>query len=338
MQTSDEINVVPTLLDKITTNSTWCGTFQLVWNDMQNELVGQDIVFNPQITIVENLNKQSFKENDISDEYYYKIWGLKTLDLKKKIENGIESKFNQKSDILDLLSWSDVPQDISGYSEDAREYLFYTMLYREFNFEKMFTNLEVDKFNSSEKTYENIKYFGIDSTTSKEIYNQVKVLYYNSENDFAVILITKEGDQVLLCKGNNGKTFKEIYDSVLEKENNYSGKTYFTKYDTLKVPKIKFDLLKEYEELENKPFKAENGSECVIDKAIQTIKFELDENGGKIKSEAVIDMKTLTAVVEEEPERRFFDFDSSYTMFLIEDGKELPYFAVNIDDISLYQR
>lgn len=31
------VNVVPTMNDKITSDSAWCGTFQLVWNDMVKE-------------------------------------------------------------------------------------------------------------------------------------------------------------------------------------------------------------------------------------------------------------------------------------------------------------
>ena len=338
LQTSEKIDVVPTFLEKISTNSAWCGTFQLVWNDMQNEVVGQDIIFNPQISIVENLNKQSFKESDLSEEYYYKIWGMKTLELKDKIEKGIEDKFNQKSDIIDLLDWSDVPKNDSGYSADYKEYLFYTMLYREFNFEKVFSVLDKEKFKGLEKTFEDIEYFGIDKNTDESVYGQVKVLFYNSKEDFAVILNTKEGDQVLLAKGNNGSTFEEIYDNVRKKQKNYSGNSYFTENDTLKVPKIKLDVLREYKELENNVFKAKNGNACEISKALQTIKFELDEKGGKIKSEAVIDMKETAAIGDfEKPEKRFFNFDSTYSIFLLEDGKELPYFAANIDDISLYQ-
>jgi len=49
----------------------------------------------------------------------------------------------------------------------------------------------------AKKTYSDIEYFGIDETTDSMVYNQVDVLYYNSEDDFAVILNTKEGDQVL---------------------------------------------------------------------------------------------------------------------------------------------
>ena len=110
---SDEIKTVATLEDEITTNSIWCGTFQLVWNDMVNNVVKQDVVFTPQEKIVENLNKQTFKEDQLSEKDYYKVYDLLTLDLKEKIEKGIKKKFNEKSDILDSINWSGVPKDSS---------------------------------------------------------------------------------------------------------------------------------------------------------------------------------------------------------------------------------
>lgn len=110
---SENIKTVATLEDEITTNSVWCGTFQLVWNDMVNNVVKQDVVFTPQEKIVENLNKQTFKEDQLSEKDYYKVYDLLTLDLKEEIEKGIKKKFNEKSDILDSINWSGVPKDAS---------------------------------------------------------------------------------------------------------------------------------------------------------------------------------------------------------------------------------
>jgi hypothetical protein len=49
----------------------WCGTFQLVWNDMVNEVVKKDVKFTPQLKIVENLNKQTFTNKQLSPSSYY---------------------------------------------------------------------------------------------------------------------------------------------------------------------------------------------------------------------------------------------------------------------------
>ena len=57
---TENMNVVLSLEDEISENSVWCGTFNLIWNDLKNNLAKQDIIFTPQIKLVENLNKGTF--------------------------------------------------------------------------------------------------------------------------------------------------------------------------------------------------------------------------------------------------------------------------------------
>jgi hypothetical protein len=311
---------------------------------MQNEVVKKNIQFKVESQMVDNLNEQSFVENNISEDYYYKTYGLMTLDLKEKIENGIKEKFDQDSDILDEFDWNSAPKDDSGYSDGYKKYFFYTMLYREFNFEKEFSELTDDTFTGQNEVYEGIKYFGIDEDSSSRLYSQVEVLYYNSDEDYAVSLETKEGDHVILASGIDGGSYQDIWNNINNKKEKYSGKTNFTEYDSLKVPNIEYNVLKEYTELEedgsgDKIFYDSEGDECYIEKAIQTIKFSLNKSGGKIKSEAAIAMCDTASIMpsDKDIEYRNFNFDSSFTMFLLEDGEELPYFATTIDDITLYQ-
>lgn len=74
LQQADGITVIPTMRDTITTDSSWCGTFQLVWNDMKNDVVKNDVIFTPQEEMVDNLNKEEFTQDMLSDEYYFKIF------------------------------------------------------------------------------------------------------------------------------------------------------------------------------------------------------------------------------------------------------------------------
>jgi len=333
---SKDIAIVPTLEDKITTNSAWCGTLQLVWNDMINNVVKQDVIFTPQTQTVENLNRQLFKEDQLSEKDYYKVYDLLTKDLKKKIEKSIRSKFNEKSDILDQIDWSKAPQNNSGYldSNDKR-YLFYAMLYKKFKFENKFDELKNGMFGTK---YKDIKYFGIDGSSDEKLYSQVDVLYYNSEKDFAIILNTEEGEEVILTRGAIGNNFATIYNNIVNNSNNYSGKKQFTENDYLKVPNIKFNVNKTFNELCNNKFYAKNGDICNIEQAIQTIKVELDREGGKIKSEAAVVMSS-GAVARTEPvvQHRYFYLNDEFTMFLKESDKDVPYFAANIEDITLFQ-
>lgn len=331
---SDNLTVVPTLVDNVSQDSAWCATFQLVWNDMKNEIVKQDVVFNPQLEMAENLNKETFKESMLSDEYYYKKFGLKTLELKAEIEQGILEKFNETSDILEDFDWSE-----SGLYNPARpdvkRYFFYTMLRRDFTFPKVFTTLKNGTFANK---YENVEYFGIDSSSDKSLDRQVSVLYYNSEDDFAITLHTENKDDVILCKSPKGKNFEEIYNNILKNSNEYTGSYSFNSVDELKIPKLKFNEKREYDELAEKTFYAADGDECVIAKAIQTIEFELDEKGGKIKSEAAIDMIKTTAFIPTDiPTPRYFYLDDTFAIFLKEESKDVPYFAARIDDITKFQ-
>ena len=103
----------------------------------------------------------------------------------------------------------------------------------------------------------------------------------------------------------------------------------------MKIPNIKLNEKAEFSEIENKPFYLSNGNSYLIEKAIQTIQFELDKTGGKIKSEAgMMVSKTATLLPEE---LREFVIDDTFAIFLKENGKDKPYFAGKISDITKFQ-
>ena len=319
---TEGITTALTLEDEITNDTIWCGTFQLIWNDLKNDLAKQDIVFTPQLEVVENLNKETFTTRDISDEYYYKKVGTPSLALKEEIEKAIKDKFNETSDILDDFEWE---------NRDPKDHFLYAMLKKEFKFEKAFEELSNDTF----REYENIKYFGIKSRDKDELRKQVNVLYYNSEDDFAIKLNTKQEDEVILCKNPEGKSFNEIFKNITDKEKNYNGNKRLTEAEKLKVPNIKLKEKTEFTEIQDKPYLFSNGDVYSIEKAIQTIEFELDRTGGKIKSEAGIMNKAESAMPIDEP-RKFY-IDDTFAIFLIEEDKEVPYFAGLINDITKFQ-
>ena len=332
---SGDIDIIPTMSDTIESKDTaWCATFQLVWNDMINEVVKQDVVFTPQEEMAVNLNKSEFTKDMISDEYYYKKYGKKSLALKEEIEKGIKEKFNQESDILDDFNWSELDDP---NNPDIDRYFFYTMLFKKFDFRKEFKVLDKGNF-GKDKT--NVSYFGIDETTDEIVGSQIYVLYYNSKDDFAILINTETDDEVIFCKNPQGLTFNEIYSNMNKKSSEYKGDRYFTEKDFFKVPNIEFNKKREYSEFEEKQFKTLGGEDAIIEKAMQSIKFSLNEKGGEIKSEAAIDMTVVSsAAIEEEnvKEPRYFYLDDTFAMFLRENGKDKPYFASKIEDITKFQ-
>ncbi|MDD2627747.1 MAG: hypothetical protein PHR25_03940 [Clostridia bacterium] len=329
---SNNIEIVPTMDDQVSTNSAWCGTFQLVWNDMKNEVVKQNVVFTPQLKMVENLNKENFTSDMLSEESYYKKYGLKSLELKEEIERGIKEKFNETSDIINDIDWSEEALNNPSNPFEDR-YFFYVMLRKNFEFEKEFNKLEAGEFNNG--NYTNVRYFGLDKKSPKEQRKQVEVLYYNSLNDFALKLKTKD-DEVIFYKNPTEDTFNNMFSNILRKSKTYKGNKFFEKDDELKVPNIDFNRKKEYTELQEKKFLTLNG-EGIIKKAIQTIEFKLDEKGGSIKSEAAIDMIEITSAMPTPEQARKFNLDGTFAMFLKEANSEFPYFAARIEDITKVQ-
>ena len=317
---TEGITTALTLEDEIQNDTIWCGTFQLIWNDMKNDIIKGDIEFEPQLKVVENLNKETFKEEDISEEYYYKKLGTPSHELKEEIAKAIKDKFNETSEILDDFNWE---------NKESNDYFLYAMLKKEFQFEKAFEELENGTFGH----YENITYFGIKDDPTGELQGQVKVLYYNSKDDFAIKLLTKQEDEVILCKNPEGKTFNEIFENIKEEEKDYEGSKNLKTDELVKIPNIKLKEKTEFSELENKPF-ANYLSDVRIEKAIQTIEFELDREGGKVKSEAGIMMNLSDSL---ELEKREFYIDDTFAIFLIEEDKDTPYFAAKINDITKFQ-
>lgn len=318
---TEGINTIATLEDEVTQNTIWCGTFQLIWNDLKNDLAKQDILFNPQIEMVENLNKGTFSTRDLSERYYYKKLGKPTVNLKQEIENAIKDKFNETSNILEDFDWNNNEND---------SYFLYAMLKKEFQFEHKFEELENGKFAEAE----DVKFFGINANNNnEELRDQVEVLYYNSKDDFAIKLDTRQDDEVILCKNPQGNTFNEIYTNILNQERNYHGEDDLQSGELLKIPNIKLAEKHEFTELENKPFTFSTGEQYYIEKALQTIEFTLDKTGGRVESEAGM-MANKTSIIAEPRE---FSVDNTFAIFLIEEDRQNPYFAAKIDDITKFQ-
>lgn len=315
-----DANAVLSLEDTIANNTIWCGTFNLIWNDLK-ELAGGDIVFQNQLEIVDNLNKGTFTTKELNENSYYKIVDTPSLELKHRIEEAIKEKFNETSELLDYFNWENY---------DSEDYFLYAMLKKEFEFEQEFTELKKDTFKDTKE----IHYFGIDSTTKDSVRNQVEVLYYKDQDYFAIKLNTKTEDEIILTRGITETSFQGIYNSLLEESKSYKGSKTFGEEDTLKIPNLNFKVKKQFTELENKELTFTNGKKYYIDKALQTIQFELNKKGGKVKSEAGMGLQKSSLKDSENP--RYFHFDNTFTLFLKEKEKNLPYLAIQIDDINKF--
>lgn len=318
----NNIKIVPTIKSDITNNSIWCATFKLVWNDLQYGILENNFRVSENNKTIEDLTTDTLKEDILSSEDYYKVVGKTTLELKEKIEGELIKRFNEKSNILDKIQFSDKSDNI----------LIYTMLKKIFSFKRKFDDLKKGKFGKSKN---DIEYFGVNKNTKEpeKIAKQIRVLFYNSENDFAVMLKTNTKDRIILYRTNSNENFEDTFEKINNKSKNYINYKFSYK-DTIKIPNLSFNIFKSYDDIKEKTFIRNRDNEPFeINEAMQTIEFELDKAGGRIKSEAVIEM-TETAIRRPKEEHRHFNFDDTFYLFLIEEEKEKPYFAARIQDIE----
>ena len=317
----EKAKITPIYTSKISTidtNKVWIGTFNLIWNDFMNDIVGGKIEFEDgDSKLVDELNKQSFTENQLSSDSYFKIHGVENVELKNKIEQGIKEKFNETSDILNKCDFE---------NENQQGYILYAMLKKEFNYLKPFSILEEDTFGNSK---EKVKYFGIGENIGKSASENVEILFYNSKEDFAIKLKTKEGEEVYLYKAAGvDKTFEENYNEMLKKQMEYVGSRNFENNDILKIPFININDEINYDELCGRYIK---GTKMYIAQAIQTIEFELNNYGGSVKSEAL--MEVIKQSLFEKG--REFVFNDTFLLYLKEANKNKPYFALRVDDTDI---
>lgn len=315
------VDIVPTMMSKSAEGDrVWAGTFQLVWNDFMDKFVHGNVRFKEGTPdFVWELNAQSFTKNDVDENCYYKISTRINKNTRKKIEKAIKKKFGEKSDILDKLDLTPSPDN----------FLIYAMLKKDFEFMTAFDKLGKSKFGENQTA----EYFGIDNNSDDKLLKSVNVLFYNDENDFAVMLKTKKEDQVYLYKTPNDKSFNLLYKDMFKKANMYKGSVTLRSIDELKIPNIKFFTEKNFTGLANK---RALGTNIVINQALETIKFEMNHKGVKLKSEAAMTMMTTSFnPIPNIP--RYFYFDDTFVIFLIEKEKKSPYFALRVNDITKFQ-
>ncbi|MEE3349251.1 MAG: hypothetical protein VZR09_04350 [Candidatus Gastranaerophilaceae bacterium] len=317
-----DFELVPTMnTESNAKNVVWVGTFQLVWNDLIDELIKQPVEFvGTKSVMADNLNRKEFTTSDLFESSYYKKWGLASPKMKKEIEKGIKEKFNETSDILGSFDWTPA----------ERKYILYAMLKKDFEYVEKFDKLPDAKFIGSK---ENVKYFGVDKDSSGALRRSVKVLFYNNDNDYAVALKSKQNDYIYFYRTDDNKTLDILYKDMVDKADKYNGAKWLTSEDEFKAPNLDFKKERTFDELCNKLIK---NTDFMISQAIETIQFKMDETGVKLKSEAGIMMKATSVGPGHRIVPRYFYFNNRYVIFLQE--KEIPYFAMKIEDAKALQK
>lgn len=286
-------------LDENTINNLWVGTLDLAWKELE-EKIG--------LNKIELEGKMPQIANDLNESTFSKEM-LNPNDYKINVERTVTN----------------------GYKIDAT-------LNKELNFLESFDNFSDYKwtFGNSE---EYIKYFGINNASPEEMNKNVEILFYNKlnngsllSNDMAIKLKTKEGDEIILYRTDDKKSFDEYYEDIKAKTKNYKGRTEFSEDDELRVPYVKVNGMINYNQLYDKKIKNSKG--LYIYDVIQNVNFYLNERGCNLSSKATM----VTEYMGIGQDTKYCYFQDTFIIFMKEKNSDKPYFALKVDNNDILEK
>ncbi len=286
-------------LDENTINNLWVGTLDLAWKDLEEKIGLNKIELEGEMPQIANdLNESTFSKEMLNPNDY-------KINVERTVTN--------------------------GYKIDAT-------LNKELNFLESFDNFNDYKwtFGNSE---EYIKYFGINNASPEEMNKNVEILFYNKlnngsllSNDMAIKLKTKEGDEIILYRTDDKKSFDEYYEDIKAKTKNYKCRTEFSEDDELRVPYVKVNGMINYNQLYDKKIKNSKG--LYIYDVIQNVNFYLNERGCNLSSKATM----VTEYMGIGQDTKYCYFQDTFIIFMKEKNSDKPYFALKVDNNDILEK
>ena len=286
-------------LDENTINNLWVGTLDLAWKDLEEKIGLNKIELEGEMPQIANdLNESTFSKEMLNPNDY-------KINVERTVTN--------------------------GYKIDAT-------LNKELNFLESF-----DNFNDYKWTFGNsdeaIKYFGINNASPEKMNKNVEILFYNKlnngsllSNDMAIKLKTKEGDEIILYRTDDKKSFDEYYEDIKSKTKNYKGRTEFSEDDELRVPYVKVNGMINYNQLYDKKIKNSKG--LYIYDVIQNVNFYLNERGCNLSSKATM----VTEYMGIGEDTKYCYFQNTFIIFMKEKKSDKPYFALKVDNNDILEK
>ncbi|KKN08718.1 hypothetical protein LCGC14_1053850 [marine sediment metagenome] len=307
-------------------NVLWCGTFQLAWNECCT-LIDEDVHFETDPPMVAVLNKKVFTRKDLDDSSYVALAGFVGKGIHQRIRTELRKKFKGRARPKYLPSGilTPRPQDIAAYA-----YLF-----KELQFATPFERLD------EPIVFDGVKLpcFGMEGFKFEHVamYPQVGILDYRDADDFVIELKTKsKGDRLILAKIRPQPTLRRTIDG-LDRRIAAGTRTEMTPGDVLKVPKLNLDLTRSYHELLGRRLVVKNpkiAKDLLVLQADQNIRFQMDEKGVRLRSEASMSFGCGAASPPPQPQHVMI-FDKPFLILLRRTDAKMPYFALWVHDPEL---
>jgi prepilin-type processing-associated H-X9-DG protein len=317
-------------------NAIWCSTFQIAWNKLKDDIIGESIKVLGAEELATRLNQAKVSETDLEEKSYYATAGFVKEGILEKIQKEMAKRFPSEPVPEFDERYRTLPDPIVAYSflnvDVGFKYPFYAC-------RGAFT------FEDSNGTRTGVKAFCGQASSSdpdlNQVREQVEILYYkygdNAEiNEFAVDLCkhTQPYQVVLACmprRNTLGEAVIEIEQKIskFKKDPDYKALRRLWHNDTLFVPDIFYKLTHHYKELLGKSLGNQQWRDYSFFEAMQMIDFSLSRTGVILKSEARIG-------IARSAEPRRFNFDRPFLIYVKKrEAGNSPFFVMWVDNAEL---
>lgn len=168
------------------------------------------------------------------------------------------------------------------------------------------------------------------------IYQQIRVLFYESEAEFALAITPKDQNQELIFYKTNkqkGKSLGALYQALTLKiakkeQNRHPKEDAWMEDDLVAIPNLAFNIQHNYSDLVDAPFIARKQL-YTITQAQQRIALALDETGALVESEAI--MEAVAEAIEEPIQARAplrMVFEDDFLLVAKKEAVAPPYLLV----------
>ena len=325
--------VVPTLDTPVPEgkNVIWCGTFQLAWRRLGEDVLREPPNVQGAEAIASRLNQAQFSEDDVPPDSYLALAGLVKDGIVEEVQSEMARRF-QKVVEIDPME----PEHIFAYA------------YLEANADftvPFFAGSEALRFLDSAGKETQVTSFGIEEKHEyayDELREQVEVLYclrqeWDSEEpeEFVLDLCRfSSPNQILVACIPRKATLQETLDDMESKMQGFAqqpGAEHSRKFgvrDVVMVPDLNWEVRRRFTELEGPEKRLLNAgfSGYHIAKAMQTIRFRLDRSGASLASEAQLPCAPMAT---------HYICNRPFLIVMKQRGAERPFFVMWVDNGEL---
>jgi len=324
-------------------NVIWCSTFQMAWDKLKNDIIGELVKVPDAEELAARLNQGHVSMRDIEEESFYSTAGIVKNGIIEEIQKEMKKRFPSEPvpvfEELDTLPPRFKHETIVTYS----------YLEVDVGFKHPFHNTNgAFIFQDSKGKQIGVTAFRTDKERDSALREQVEILYYKEGQrantaEFAVDLCKHtQPYQVIMALvpqcGTLGKTVAMVEKKICEFKQNPRYEilrklrpTDFMPGDSLIVPDILYKLTHQFSELKGKEIKNKKYLDFWFLIVKQMIDFSLSRTGVTVKSEAIIAPAPARL-----PEPRRLYFNRPFLVYVKKrQGGTNPFFVMWVDNAEL---